>query len=179
MTCCQNHRPMLVTKRWFHASTHFSWMWINPVLAWLYWITSSTFHLRFECVCVCFFSTSHLFIRRHFSFSFNSSLCSALFFKLFLFLFFAREQSFVRECTRHHVQHYMRDLFLALSFLHDNHLVHRDVKPSNFLFDLATYRAWVFSGFQLEWNGRTLWLFYAQLCVGWWISTSYYTLTFE
>jgi serine/threonine protein kinase len=36
------------------------------------------------------------------------------------------------------IKMYMRTLVAALSFVHENNVIHRDVKPSNFLYDAST-----------------------------------------
>lgn len=47
---------------------------------------------------------------------------------------------YFRKMTVPDMAIYLRSLFTALSFVHSRHILHRDVKPTNFLYDPATQR---------------------------------------
>ena len=49
-------------------------------------------------------------------------------------------QDFLYLMTPAEVQRYMRGLFTALRNVHSHHIIHRDVKPSNFLYDRQSSR---------------------------------------
>ena len=42
-------------------------------------------------------------------------------------------KEYVRDVRIDEVKDYMKNLFLALKSVHDHNMIHRDVKPSNFL----------------------------------------------
>ena len=42
-------------------------------------------------------------------------------------------KDYVRDVKIEEVKDYMKNLFLALKSVHDHNMIHRDVKPSNFL----------------------------------------------
>lgn len=49
-------------------------------------------------------------------------------------------RDYFRQMTVPDIAIYLRSLFTALSFVHDHHILHRDIKPTNFLYDPATRR---------------------------------------
>jgi hypothetical protein len=48
-------------------------------------------------------------------------------------------QDFVEDCTMEDIRHYMRSLLVALRHIHSLDIVHRDVKPQNFLYNADTH----------------------------------------
>lgn len=47
-------------------------------------------------------------------------------------------REYIREMTMTHVRNYMRALFTALKHVHSRGIIHRDIKPTNFLYALET-----------------------------------------
>lgn len=47
-------------------------------------------------------------------------------------------REYIREMTVSHVRNYMRSLFTALQHVHAHKIIHRDVKPTNFLYSVET-----------------------------------------
>jgi len=50
------------------------------------------------------------------------------------------DKEYVQDMTVDEIKDYMRALLIALRRVHKFHIIHRDVKPSNFLYDRKNKR---------------------------------------
>jgi cell division control protein 7 len=62
---------------------------------------------------------------------------------------------YVSQLSVDEVQHYMKNLLIALEKVHSNRIIHRDIKPANFLYDRNT-RRYALVDFGLAQNEREL-----------------------